>query len=66
MGYNFEAASILVGSHYRPFTLLWPPKVPPFGGTIHSFVFPCLVVFLTSWMNAINPYDSSNHYHPWK
>jgi hypothetical protein len=29
-----------------------------------SFVSPCLLVILTSWTIIINPYNSSNHYHP--
>jgi hypothetical protein len=31
-----------------------------------SFLSPCLLVILISWMIVINPSDSSNHYHPWK
>jgi hypothetical protein len=27
---------------------------------------PCQLTILTSWLIIINPYDSSNHYHPWR
>jgi hypothetical protein len=41
-------------------------QLPHFHGTTISFVSPCQLIILTSWMIFINPYDSSNHYHPWR
>jgi hypothetical protein len=65
MGYNLGAASKIL---LDCIVDLHPPLVIKY----HIFVAqlahlsPCQLTILTSWMIVINPYDSSNHYHPWK
>jgi hypothetical protein len=47
------------------FDLLWPSS-PTFLWHNSLICSPCQLTILTSWTIIINPYDSSNRYHPWR
>jgi hypothetical protein len=44
---------------------LWPSS-PTFSWHNSLICSPCQLTILTSWTIIVNPYNSSNHYHPWR